>query len=381
MDSVTHLAVGAITPLAFRKAPRIGALVLFGIVAGELPDIDFLAGFGPHAMFTLHRGMTHSLAVLPVFALILAVLFKLFLSQLRLRDLTVRVENGAAVINKADDWPLYQIFLAALLAMLLHAYLDCMTTFGTQIFWPFNTMRVALPALFIVDFAFTGVLLLVLLYCLIGFKNEAKRDKQVKWARLGILWAIGYPLLSLAISTGLNYKYNRDYTEVGTTVEKIHITPVLGSPIYWKAIGENEREYRMAWVAAYKPFQEPNFRPAAVYPKVNHEEWELLQERIPVFKDFAGFAGFPTVAETRRDGDYVEYTYKDLRYLYVVPNFILEKYGYANGVFNMQTRQDAESGQIYAWRYLKNGSDKEAMWTAVRPPVSLEKQEAPGERE
>lgn len=384
MDSITHLAAGVISPLAFRKAPRIGAIVLFGIIAGELPDIDIIAGSGAHAMFTLHRGITHSALALPLMALALALLFKVFLAQLRLKEMTVRIENGAAVINKADDWPLWQAFAAALLALILHVYLDSMTTFGTQVFWPFSSHRVAFPAMFIVDLAFTVPLVLIMFRCMAGFKNEDKRDKQVKWARCGIAWVVCYPLVCLALSSGLEYKYNLEYAELGTTVEKIHITPVLGSPVYWKAIGENQREYRMAWVAAYMPFRSPDFNPVS-YPKVNQVKWAALQEGIPIFKEYAAFASFPTVSETWRGDDYVEYTYKDLRYVYSVPNFLIEKSGYKNGLFNMQTRQDPKTGLIYSWRYLKNGSDTTAEWSAVRPPVGLEKkpdeeQKAPEEQ-
>ena len=373
MDSITHLAAGVITPLAFRKAPRTGALVLFGIAAGQLPDIDFVAGQGPHAMLALHRGVTHSIIAVFIFALVLALLLKFLLAQLRLKEMTVRVESGGAIINKADDWPLGQMFLAALMGLSLHVYLDCMTTFGTQVLWPFSGYRIAIPAMFIVDFTFTVPLLLIMIYCLVGFKNEAKLDKQIKWARLGLLWAVCYPLACLGLNLGLTYKYNRDYTEIGTTVEKIQLTPVLGSPVYWKAIAENEREYHLAWVAAYKPLGEPKFHPAG-YPKVNPEKWEALQKAVPIFKDYARFASFPTVEQTWKGEDYVEYTYKDLRYLYSVPNFILERSGFKDGLFNMQTRQDAKSGLIYAWRYLANGSDLSAMWTGLRPQVSLEKE-------
>lgn len=371
MDSLTHLATGIITPLAFRKAPRTAALLLFGVAAGQLPDIDLLAGNSPHALFTLHRGATHSLVALALFALLLALLLKFFLAHLRLREMTVRIEAGEAVINKADDWSLPQMFVAALLGLSLHVYLDCMTTFGTQIFWPFLDYRVALPALFIVDFTFTVPLVLIMFYCLAGYKKEDKLSKQLKWARLGLMWAICYPLACLGLNTGLTYVYNKDFTEVGTAVEKIHLTPVLGSPFFWKAVAENEREYHLAWIAAYKPPKKLELA-AGSYPKPDKVKWARLRQRLPIFNEFAKFAGFATVAESGRDDNVVEYTYRDLRYIYSVPNFILERSGVRGGLFNMQTRKDANTGQIFAWRYLKEGGDANALWTAVRPPVNLE---------
>jgi hypothetical protein len=44
MDSLTHLVAGALTPLAFRGAPKRAAVVAFGICAGELPDMDVFFG-------------------------------------------------------------------------------------------------------------------------------------------------------------------------------------------------------------------------------------------------------------------------------------------------------------------------------------------------
>lgn len=371
MDSITHLAAGAITPLAFRKAPRVVPLIAFGIIAGELPDIDFIAGEGPHAMFTLHRGITHSLVALGVFALMLAGLFKLFLSQVRLKEMTVHVKNGEAVMDRADDWPLWQMFAAALLALLLHVYLDCMTTFGTQIFWPFSTQRVFFPAMFIVDFAFTVPLLLIMLYCLTGLKNEARRQKQIKWARLGLLWIIAYPLACLGLSSAIVDKYNQDYTKVGAAVEKIDITPVLGSPFFWKVIGENQREYRLSWVATHKALKQPKFlqRP---FPKVDAPQWEHLQKAVPVFKEYASFVSFPTFEKSAETDKYVEYTYRDLRYLYSVPNFLIDYSGIKNGLFNMQIRVGVNDNKVYAWRYLEKGNDANAPWTAVHPPASMD---------
>lgn len=374
MDSVTHLAVGALCPLAFKNSPRTATIVCFGIIAGELPDIDYFAGSGAQAMFALHRGATHSILAILFFAVALALLLKLLLSQIRLREMTVRIVGGEAIINKADDWPLSEIIAAAFLALTLHVYLDCMTTFGTQIFWPFSGYRVALPALFIIDLLLTVPLLLILFYCLSGLKKEAKRTKQLKWARLGLLWAICYPLACLGVSTALNYTYNRDYTEVGTNAEKISLTPVLGSPFYWKAVAENEREYHLAWVAAYKPFKAANFAPMA-FPKVDPAAWQKLCDTIPEFEYFNSFATFITVSETEKNDSLVQYTYKDLRYLYSVPNFVINMSGITKGLFNMQIRQSLPDRCIYAWRYLENGSDDLAMWTAVRPPACLDTQE------
>jgi inner membrane protein len=370
MDSITHLAAGALTPLIFYRAPRTPALILFGIAAGEFPDIDIIAGSSAWATFSVHRVMTHSIPAILLFALLLALLLKLFLSKVPIKQNTVRVENGIAVINRPDDWSLGQMFAAALIALSLHVYLDCMTTFGTQIFWPFHSYRVAVPALFIIDPLLTVPLLFILILCLKDLRKAGKLEKQVKLSRRAVAWIILYPLFCLGLHEGLAYKYNRDYTEVGTAVEKITLAPVLFSPFYWKAVAENSNEYRMSWVASYKLFQGIDFS-GPIYPKVETVLWEKLSQSIPIFAAYRNFVSFPTFAISMENEDIKEYTFRDLRYIYSIPNFILQKFDTYEGLFNMQIRVDAGDNLLYAWRYLKSGDDDAAVWTNLHPVVML----------
>lgn len=371
MDSLTHLAAGALSPLIFARAPRAASLVIFGVIAGELPDIDILAGNSAQSAFAVHRVMTHSIPAVLLFALLLTLIFKFYLSRLRVRQETVRVEAGAAVINRPDDWSAAQIFAAALIGLGLHIYLDCMTTFGTEIFWPFSAYRVALPALFIVDPLFTLPLLCIMFYCLKTLNNKDKFAQHLRWARRGLAWTLLYPLLCLGIHSALTYKYNRDYAEVGTAVEKITLAPVLFSPLYWKAVAENEREYRMSWVATYKFMHRVNFN-APPYPKADPAIWAKLPSVDRIFAGYQNFVSFPTFEISRQNEEMKEYTFKDLRYLYQIPNFIPLGIDQRQGIFNMQIRVGTRNNKAYAWRYLERGVEDGSMWNAVRPAVALE---------
>ncbi|MCL1889396.1 MAG: metal-dependent hydrolase [Desulfovibrionaceae bacterium] len=370
MDSVTHLAAGALTPLAFSRAPRMWPLIFLGIAAGMLPDIDILAGSSAHAMFSIHRGFTHSILSIVIAALFLALIFKFFLASPHVKKDAVRVVDGLAVIAKPDDWSLGQIFLAALLGLGLHLYLDCMTSFGTQIFWPFSNYRVAAPALFIVDLLLTIPLLIILLYCLRNFKNRTKLATQVTWARYAILWALIYPLICLGIHEGLSRKFNRDYTEVGTAAEKITLTPVLFSPFYWKAVAENSEEYRMQWVATHKFRVRPHFDPP-VYPKADSRLWQGLAEILPIFGEYREFAHFPILESTINSRKLKELTFKDLRYVYSLPNFLKEYIDTDEGLFRLQARI-GEDNRVYAWRYLGwESAIRDAAWEEINPAPLL----------
>src|SRR5512145_2615902 len=82
MDTFTHALSGAL--LARATAPGIPsddtlslrARVAAGSAAAAAPDIDFVLGFvSPIVYLETHRGVTHSLLLLPLWAFALAWLF------------------------------------------------------------------------------------------------------------------------------------------------------------------------------------------------------------------------------------------------------------------------------------------------------------------
>src|SRR5687767_15197989 len=75
MDTLTHALSGAL--LARATAPRsapprsLPRRVAAGFFAAAAPDLDFVIGFvGPVEYLLHHRGVTHSLILLPLWALI-----------------------------------------------------------------------------------------------------------------------------------------------------------------------------------------------------------------------------------------------------------------------------------------------------------------------
>src|SRR5919106_4911233 len=79
MDTLTHALSGAV--LARATAPRtpgpnqlsVRARVLAGAAAAAFPDIDFVLGYlSPVVYLEHHRGPTHSILLLPLWALVLA---------------------------------------------------------------------------------------------------------------------------------------------------------------------------------------------------------------------------------------------------------------------------------------------------------------------
>ncbi len=155
MDTFTHGITGALIGKAFfaseesatSQGGTTGRLVIYSATLGAIfSDVDVF--FGPIARNDLaiiewHRGVTHSLVCLPVFAVLLAALTRWYAKR--------RKWN-------APSWPTLAGIYAVALAS--HILLDLITSFGTMVWSPVSPARVSWDLVFILDFTLTGVALL-----------------------------------------------------------------------------------------------------------------------------------------------------------------------------------------------------------------------------
>ena len=152
MDIVTHAISGALIAYALPQRPKVRFGILFFALAACVPDLDILFCTTPALFLNLHRGISHSIFVAPLLALLLALL--------------------AYPLRRASTpqaFSLRTLWLLSLVCLLVHIALDCITTYGTMIFLPFSDFRVRLNAVFIVDVFLT--LPLLVLFCICAFKR------------------------------------------------------------------------------------------------------------------------------------------------------------------------------------------------------------------
>ncbi len=137
MDPVTHVTSGLLLSQVLPGPSRAWSAVA-GLVFTLLPDIDwFLVYWDRLAFIRHHRGFTHSLLAVPLFALLGAAL-------------------GRALGGPRWFRPLLLLGLAVLG---VHLLLDLATSYGTQILNPLSRRRFTLDWLFIIDPYFTFFLL------------------------------------------------------------------------------------------------------------------------------------------------------------------------------------------------------------------------------
>lgn len=385
MDSLTHLVAGALTPLAFPNTPKRAAVLGFGIAVGELPDIDVLFGISPEALLVLHRGITHSLVWQPVMVLIAVIPFFIWMQGKAPRRLAAERDTEICPRPGAQNSPGFlTMYFMALFAVFTHIYLDCMTTFGTQILLPFSPARVGLPAMFIVDLLLTIPALILLVrawrqkadICLVpagaglppakgsadGFAFVSGKSRH--FARIGLAWILLYPLAAL----GINYTATA-YLEKNDQGGKRTLLTEPFSPLLWKSLVDEGDSYSMSTLNLLNPgkdcaterFSKPD---AGLYAR--------LKEQLPLFGQFEQFCSFmvqmersPSPYARAGHGEKVkEYAFVDMRYL-MSPDSPALWIGRTDPNFVLEARVN-EDGSLLAYRFLQRGKDADSKaWTEM----------------
>jgi inner membrane protein len=144
MDTLTHALSGALIARATASKPDepdalpLRRRLLVGFLACAAPDLDFVFGYlGTISYLENHRGITHSLVLLPLWSFLLAKL--------------------CSVIWRRDrTWKAY--FGVIAMGIAAHIAGDWITSYGTMILAPLSNTRFGIGTTFIIDLWFTGIL-------------------------------------------------------------------------------------------------------------------------------------------------------------------------------------------------------------------------------
>ncbi|HUF79723.1 MAG TPA: metal-dependent hydrolase [Burkholderiales bacterium] len=225
MDTLTHALSGAL--LARATAPRDappGSLrrrVAAGFFAGAAPDLDFVLSYaGPVVYLEQHRGVTHSVLLLPLWALLLAWLL-------------------AKILREPRGWrALYGVTALSLAA---HIAGDLITSFGTVVFAPISDWRAAIGATFIIDLWFSGIILAGLLLSLIFRKTRLPAVA----ASAVLAGYVGFQYVQRQNAVEFGEAYAASLGLKGAVVSA-HPRPV--SPFNWTVFVSDEATHRFAHV-------------------------------------------------------------------------------------------------------------------------------------
>ncbi|MFL1407442.1 metal-dependent hydrolase [Marinobacter sp. M1N3S26] len=214
MDSITQAVLGA--SIGGAVAGRTLGRVAFvgGALLGTLPDMDVIIDYGSAiANFTQHRGFSHSLLVLVPLGIALALTFHRWKPQLSLAR-----------------WLAF-----TLLILVTHPLLDCLTTYGTQLFWPFGP-PVATTSIFIIDPLYTLPLLAAVVYGVWKPSTPRAQGAALTLSSLYLVWALGAQAL-------VDGRVGNELATQGLSEAPRMVQPMPFTTLLWRVtvLGEDER--------------------------------------------------------------------------------------------------------------------------------------------
>jgi inner membrane protein len=228
--------------------------VAAGFLAAAAPDLDFVVGFfGPLEYMMYHRGVTHSLILLPLWALLLSPLL-------------------AWILREPGGWR--ALYGVSVLSLGIHVAGDVITTYGTMIFAPFSDWRAAIGTTFIIDLWFSGIILAGLAAATILY-----RFRWPAIAASAVLVAyVGFQYLQKKTAFEVGEQYARAQGLSHATVA-VHPRPV--SPFNWTVFASDAEVHHFAHVnlmrkAPRAVHQDDGFiaRLDAVYQPLSAVRWE-----------------------------------------------------------------------------------------------------------
>ena len=217
MDPLSQAVVGAVVGqnVSTRNQLRVAGVLAF--LSALLADLDVLIQSSTDPILSLeyHRQFTHSLIFIPIGGLIAACLFyQLFAKKyINFKQTVFYCTAGYAT----------------------HALLDACTSYGTQLFWPFSTVRVAWNCVSIIDPVFTIILLALVVAAHVG--------RQPRVAKAAGVFGLSYLLLGVlqhyrAVEAGKALAIVR-----GHVINRLTVKPSLGNLILWKVIYESNNRF------------------------------------------------------------------------------------------------------------------------------------------
>lgn len=282
MDSFTQIVLGAAVGEAVLGKKVGNKAILYGAIAGTIPDLDTLVGFFTDTVTAIefHRGFTHSI----IFAVVFAPIFGRLISK---------IERKLDVSWKSWSWLMFW-------GLITHPLLDSFTTWGTQLFWPLKT-ELAFKSIFVIDPLYT----LPLLICLVlAMRQKKGSGKRMRLNRLGLILSSSYLLLSLLLKGIAFQQFEKSLQAQAVDYLKIDTRPGPMNTILWKANVELQDAFL---IGDYSFFDEQPIR-FQRYPK-NYELLGRLAEHSKVQRLIEISKGWYTIS--KKDGVLV---FNDLRF-------------------------------------------------------------------
>jgi inner membrane protein len=226
MDSITHIALGAVIGEAYAGKTVGKKAMLLGAIAQSLPDVDFLMSLWLRPVDNLlaHRGFTHSILFCVAFAFLLGYLC---LRRYRSAGMT-------------QAW--WISFFG--LQIFIHLLLDGLNNYGVGWFEPFSHYRVALDVIYVAD-PFFSIWIGVGFLFLIILRSESTWRKTTIW--LSIFCCAAYLGYAVHHKLKIERQLRNALSRQNISYSRILTTPTPLNNWLWYLVAETEEGYQVGY--------------------------------------------------------------------------------------------------------------------------------------
>ena len=264
--------------------------LLWGAIGGTLPDLDVFGNFFLDELegLAFHRGFTHSILFILLGPAVMIPLFR-FYYRYRMRERKwvhilkwglilfalllglaytglvsfVLLGMGGMVVGLAIGFLLYYalwmkrawlfqyvspgfrgtdtsaatVYLFFFATFITHVFIDVCTTYGTQIFYPFDLYRASIHNISVIDPLYTLPLLL-------GIVGAFYFRSRANWS--GLLISSLYMVFTFYNLSLARTAFSQDLKEQDIPYERYMVAPTLMNNVLWNGIAETDSFYYLA---------------------------------------------------------------------------------------------------------------------------------------
>jgi inner membrane protein len=246
MDTITQMTLGAAMGETVLGRKVGNKAILWGALAGAVPDLDVLAGpfMDPVNSMAFHRGITHSL----VFALLFAPLLGYLIYG------TYGKKTATWL-----DWS-----KLAFWSVVTHPLLDIFTSYGTQFFWPFSDYRIALSTIFVIDPLYT-VPFLVTVIALMFYDRSSHKRRVLNY--LGITVSTVYLAFTTVNKLYVSQVFYSNLQRQNIRYNSLMTAPTPMNNFLWRGVAETEDGFREGYYSLFDNAEPVSF----TFTPKNHE--------------------------------------------------------------------------------------------------------------
>lgn len=221
MDSLTQIVLGAAVGEAVLGRKVGNKAMLYGAIAGTIPDLDTFAGYFTDTVtaIEIHRGFSHSI----FFSVVFAPVFGWLISK---------IERSSQATWKDWSWLMFWAFFT-------HPILDSFTTWGTQLFWPLD-LRLEFKNIFVVDPLYT---LPFLIFLILAMRSEKASARRSRYNNLGLIVSSAYLLITMCTKAITYYKFENALQDQEIIYLHMQNKPAPFNTILWTANVETEDSF------------------------------------------------------------------------------------------------------------------------------------------